>query len=173
MSDRETIKLQEKIARLRSSVTSIDSKSVPLNRITVVTNAVHEISGDNPKSISCSFCEVLDSDEEPYERRLKAREAWTKLDTGHIDDSALNRVFINNLEGINLAVQPTDEELTDIRKRSLQICLAQRCWKLDDLFSMIEVPPGHLQPLKISSDIRIYVRSTYDRTMFRVTAIPM
>ena len=89
------------------------------SRVTVVETVYHRSPGAPPVGVESRFSQDLDSDEQVYERRLKATKEWQLLDCGWVEDPLM--LLIINEEGKRLQVNPTDEEREDTAKRVLQI----------------------------------------------------
>jgi len=105
------------------------------SRITVVDNLYFQETGEQTSQFSCQFSRNVESEQQPYERRLKATEEWQPIDTGWLDED-VGALFIRNEAGKNLQTIPTEAEALEISKQVLQLSFG------GTEFAAWNVPPG-------------------------------
>lgn len=91
-------------------------------RIGVVSLVYHQQTGSEPVSVESRFSRWLESDEQPYLRKLTIKEEWTALDGGWLKE--VGEVFLRNDEG-KFQVQPTDEERAAVMARVVEIAVVE------------------------------------------------
>lgn len=120
------------------------------SRITVVDMVYHQPADLPPTTMlgdAMRFSRELESDEQPYERRLLATEDWKPLDCGWI--SKVGMLLLRNDEGF-FSVRPTPEQRAEVALRVIEItfdyCLnpsdSPLCSSTDPYGRCILVPPG-------------------------------
>jgi len=58
-------------------------------RLTVVDNLYYQVPGDEPEHFQATFSRTLESDEQPYTRKISVGPEWRLLDFGWIDEPGL------------------------------------------------------------------------------------
>lgn len=90
-------------------------------RFGAVTTLFHQQPRTPAFTVDVRFTRFLDSDEQPYQRRLTLTESWVPLDLGSwIDPEKVAVLIIKNEEGRHLTI-PTEEEKKDMAERRVFI----------------------------------------------------
>jgi hypothetical protein len=89
-------------------------------RIVVIEQVYHQEHGQQPTLIDHSFVRMLDSDEQPYVRKITVGEQWERLDTGWV--AKVGMIVFTNDEGKNFHVNPTDAQKADVADRVVEVC---------------------------------------------------
>lgn len=146
------------------------------DRLVVVESVYHQPVGKEAKLIASRFSRELSSDEQPYQRELKASERWEPLDNGWIDKAGM--LVIRNNEGQFLQTQPTEEERQEVAERVLEICCEDRdALSVDNDFPISLFPqwwilPGESMracPADLGS---IYIRCRSGTAQFTLDLLP-
>ena len=95
------------------------SEKMKRARITLHFQLHHEYPGDQPTSVQCVPYDWLESDEEPYSRRIVVGEHWQEIEQGWLGTSGM--LFIENQEGRGRQTIPSKEEAADTAKRVVEI----------------------------------------------------
>lgn len=90
-------------------------------RITVVETVYHQAPGQQPTSVECRHTKSLDSDEQPYTRRVKVGQEWQALDCGWLEEASL--LVLSNAKE-QFAVNPTDEQRQEAEARVVEVGIA-------------------------------------------------
>lgn len=146
--------------------------SILKSRLTVVESLYHQSFGEEPVRVDSRFSRELESDEQPYSRRLKATEGWQPLDCGWVKDPGM--VCVTNEEGKHFQVNPTKEEKEALARKVLEILISpgqlnresmgweSLGWLIPPGESFRGCPPSH----------KIWIRSQSGVTRFSVFTIP-
>lgn len=107
-----------------------EAKARPVLKARLIVNETvyHQHPIDQGSTVISKFIRILDSDEQPYLRRLMVKEEWQPLDCGWLETASLVRIA--NEEGKGLQVWPTEEEKLVINSRVVQLGLG------------VDEPPG-------------------------------
>ena len=87
-------------------------------------------------------------------------------------------LVIENLDGKGLRQNPTPEELKELSKKSVQICISRQCFtgqtKSPDESNALLLSSGDSVVIRtVSSDPRyVYLRAAYKESFIRVQAVP-
>jgi hypothetical protein len=92
------------------------------SRIGVVESVYCQQPGDNPISAESRFSRWLNTDEQPYSRKIKVTEEWQPLDWGWLKKASM--LVVVNEEGRFLQVQPTPQERCDAISKVVEIGIA-------------------------------------------------
>lgn len=140
-----------------------------LDRLTVLVNVHHEHAGDQPMSVQHAYSEVLKTTEDHYTRRYSIGSEWKAVSIGHFmdDPSLVGVVIIQNLEGTNLQVRPTESEAKELEGRVVLASYSEKDDESDD------IPPRGLL-IKRPVDVRkLKIRTpSPSPVQIRVTIIP-
>lgn len=88
-------------------------------RLTVVESVYYQAFGEDPFGVAHNFSRGLETNEQPYIRKLTATEEWTKLDTGWLEKCS--ELVIVNEEGNFPHRLPTAEKRLEISKRIIEV----------------------------------------------------
>jgi hypothetical protein len=133
------------------------------DRITVVSTFNYEHRGDQPYSTQNIFIKTLDSNHEPYSRRVQVNGDWVPLDLGWVPTKDVGAIIIDNLEGIvTTPTQPSEEERENSKKRIVEVSYAKDSKKADLIY-----PKGSVQ--KFPSDAgSLFLRCQHGTASCRV-----
>lgn len=106
-------------------------------RLTVVDVVYHQGLGDQPTSVESRFGRWLNTDEQPYHRKIKVTTDWMPLDLGWLG-TQISMLVLMNEEGRHFQVYPTPKERALIEERIVEIGIevhdhVEECWL---------IPPG-------------------------------
>src|SRR6185312_8298003 len=95
-------------------------KLKPTNRarLGLVCTVYHQQPGNEPISAESRFSRWLESEEQPYLRKLVIGEEWTLLDCGWLEDVGM--LLLRNEEG-KFQVQPTEAERAEVMSRVVEV----------------------------------------------------
>lgn len=98
------------------------------DRLTIVETVYHRQYGEEATSVESRFTRELETQEQPYTRRLKVEEDWRSLDVGWI--AQVGMLIIENTEGKFLHRNPTEAEKAETLKKILEIKHegSEGCW---------------------------------------------
>lgn len=102
---------------LIQTLTSSPRKS----RIVVVDSVYYQAPGGQPVSINPMHSRTVESEEDPFIRRMVVGEGWVPLECGHIRDASL-LVLVN--EGTPRTVRPTEAEAREDADRVIEFGIA-------------------------------------------------
>lgn len=134
----------------------------PVNRLSIVKRITHEPLEDAPKQFTSSSSENLSGEEECYSRRKVLGEQWEKLDLGFLDETSVGYVIIENLEGMFLHTNPSEEEKALLPKKRILI-------KSD--FGIF-IPPGQMFDCHPSDVSKIEIRAELGPIKYKVHILP-
>ncbi len=109
------------------------------NRLTVVESVYFQEFGEQPQSAGSRFSRNLESDEQPYSRKLQATSDWKPLDCGWLAGCPTSSLVISNDEGKHRQSNPTEEEREELAGRVLEI------WCSDGITRTMHSPPREAQ----------------------------
>ena len=126
-------------------------------RLTVVEHVYHqEGGGKSPVGSDCVSARFLRTDEQPYVRKTRIGETWTRLDTGWLASVSLIRV-VN--EATVFATYPSLREKTEAEAKVLEIGVEDET----GVHSFARVRPGdsfRIDPVD-SPSLRVRCRSGF------------
>lgn len=100
--------------------TTPESQLEEFDRLTVICKVYHEHFGEEATGLEPQFERYLDTVEQPYGRRIKLTEEWSKLDCGWMKEAGL--MVICNLAGTKkLQVVPAEEEILEVSRKIVNI----------------------------------------------------
>lgn len=99
------------------------------DRLTAQFALHHEHLGEHPTSIVLNYAEMLETMEQPYQRRMVIPPTWTKIDLGWYADKLdkVGTVAIENKAsccGGDSTVQPTPEQLEEVKRQIVLVSFA-------------------------------------------------
>lgn len=139
-----------------------------VNRMTIYAQVHQERSGEHPISCPLSFSEGLTLEEDVYARRHTATEKWEPLDLGWLGKDKAGLVVIENLEGREVLVNPTEEEKQVLTDRFLK--LAPDIAGAEEL--AFTIPPRQHRYFTNQDLSRLRVRCNRGTARFKITVFP-
>jgi len=137
-----------------------------LNQLTVVELIYHRRQDDQPIQFESRFSRNLNTDEQAYDRRCKARSEWQLLDLGWIEQAG--HISIENCEGHFNQVQPTDDERKEAESRVIELG-----WLIDgEPQPKIIIPVHESCRFTPTSGSQIYVRCQSGIANYNLRVIP-
>ncbi len=88
-------------------------------RLNVIEQIYHQQAESEPTNIEEKYGIILESEEEPYKKKLTIGEEWTLIDTGGFADASL--VILRNMEGRYSIVHPTQAQIELVKERVLDV----------------------------------------------------
>jgi hypothetical protein len=88
-------------------------------QLVVVETIYHAATGCEPTAAESRFARKLETDEQPYTRRITVTQEWQQVDTGWITEAGMLRLA--NKEGEGLQVQPTAEERAAMASKIVEL----------------------------------------------------
>ena len=85
-----------------------EGAAAPRARIVVTDTVYFQPAGDSPTSAQSQFVRFLESDEQPYLRKIKVGELWKSLDAGWLADIGCSMLLLAN-DKERFETNPTDE----------------------------------------------------------------
>lgn len=137
------------------------------DRISVVERIIYQALtvGEQPYAVEHTFYrDLVTSDEQVYERKLKVGEEWQPLDLGWGKDwERIGLVYVENLEGQFKQLQPTEEEQAEANAKVLELSydgVSDEAWLVPpkETFRGYPAEPGRLMIRCQSGMARIMVR---------------
>ena len=153
----------EKKAQIKEQAESLANRC----RFGVVNTLFHQQPHTPAFTVEARFTRFLDSDEQPYQRRLTLTEDWQKLDYGWLAPDRVAVLVIKNEEGRYLTI-PTQEEKDDMARRTIHLG-----HKIGDVVAAYWlVRPGECfqgEPFSLED---FYLRSAKGKIRCTITIIP-
>ena len=87
--------------------------------LTVVETVYHQPAGEEPTAVSVQFVRPLETQEQPYVRKIKVGEQWQPLDLGWVEQPGM--ILLVNDEGKFTQVNPTDEERAEAESKVIAV----------------------------------------------------
>ena len=140
----------------------------PIQRMTVCSMVHHERSGERPQSLETSFSSTLTSDEESYTRKCKANEEWVPLNFGFVPIDQVGMFVIENVEGRNFHVNPSEQELDQIRLRVIEVAVVGA----EDVPFVIPTKQHHPFNTPRPDRLRIRCRPGGGQAQYRIFVVP-
>lgn len=123
------------------------------NRITVVEQIYHQVSGQNPTAISSGFSREVKSPEQVYSRTPpNGIGDWEKLNLGWVENPSM--VVIRNNDKVN----------------TLEIGFTSKTGEISDI--RFFVPPGEPFRFMVNLYDRLLIRSSFERAAYTIYALP-
>lgn len=146
------------------------------DRATVTINVHHEHYGEMPQSASYTFSRFLDTQEQPYQRRAQAQQAWGLLDTGWLGE-AVGILCLENRAGLGLLTNPTDEEQDAIDAQVVELGVAAMVndaegKPVSGCVPFAQVPPGCSTLFHACPGVRYYLRCLGASTRVNLFILP-
>lgn len=135
------------------------------SRLSVLNTVYHQPAGEQPMAVVGNYCRWLESDEQPFSRRLRIGEEWQAIETGWIRHAGL--VVLKNDEGVFDQVQPTEQERMDAQAKVLEVSCSSGPPEAQWL-----VRPGESLPATPASTMRLQIRCRQGQARCTVTAFP-
>lgn|SRR3990167_2004418 len=132
-------------------------------RLSVVETVYHQVLGEQPTHISSRYCHNLSTNEQPYIRRVTVGSSWEKLDTGWLKDR-VSWIHIQNEEGRNPTVNPTEEQRKELESLSILISL--------EYVSFARISPRESLRFQPSSPSELFIRCESSSARCTITAYP-
>lgn len=143
----------------------------PPNRITVVEHVYYEDRQGGAPIIPAGkpYSTTVESDELPFQRKLKAGSEWQGM-PGVIEwlGGSVGLLKIENVEGENLQVTPTEEEKADIASRIIDVGVKTET----GVQPFGEVRPGESLRINVHLDALILVRCRIKTAKYWIHAFP-
>ncbi len=136
------------------------------DHLTVVETIYCTHHGKNPTDVTSRFFVPLTTDNQPYERELKATEEWVPLADKYCWLDATSMISVQNDEGRFPVANPTPEEIEESKLKILELSFdPDRPWHWP-------IAPG--QSIRgCPSDLKaLWIRSRHGVTRFTVTIFP-
>lgn len=140
----------------------LDGQEAAINsKITIVDHSYYQQNRLEPACHIFKYAQIINSDEQVYERNTRIDSEWSILDTGWVESPEL--VIIKNRAGENLQKVPTEEE----KSRTLaNLILLSFDGKVPHLF----IRPGQHQ--RVSFLKPPYIKSIEPATPVTIIAYP-
>ena len=133
------------------------------SRLTLVGQVYHQQAGCDPSQASTRFSCFLETDEQAYERILRANSKWQQLDRGWIDSASV--LVITNQERYNAKPNFSQEEKRAIEDNTLEV-------SYQDSEDSWLVPPGQSMRACPSDLSRLRVRTRGGAVRFSIFIVP-
>lgn len=111
------------------------------------------------------YSEMLQTNEQHYERRTQAKPTWEPIDIGWLDEAGVSHVIIENTHGRGLARNPSPEEREEIDKHVIEVAYPPFQYTFT-------VPPGHIFWARPSDIEHLHYRCAHGRAKCKVVAYP-
>jgi hypothetical protein len=152
------------------------SKSSPiltpahLSRLVVKEMIVHRqmMASTGSPIIDSGFVRVLESGEQVYQRRMEIGKDWQPVDLGWLAEPGCSMIMIENREGGNLQVVPTEEEKQTIAAKVVEIVLDQQSTG----YNVLQVHPKESQRISPTRPDLCLIRCRSGKANIVVTAFP-
>jgi hypothetical protein len=115
------------------------------------------------------FSRELESDEQPYERRMLATENWKPLDCGWI--SEVGMLLLRNDEGF-FSVRPTPEQRAEVALRVIELAFSSTFVTPGSDGERILVPPGESCRFFPKDAKSLRVRCCSGRAQYTISLAP-
>lgn len=136
-------------------------------RVTVVEKVYHESQQDPCREVADhSYSVHLRTDEQPWgPRRQVVGGEWIELDLGYLAGKPVSELVVENLEGTFLHVRPSEAELAETAKRTVEL-VSNNC----DMDPFAVVRPG--RSARFEPVGRVYARCMCGEAKVKVAATP-
>lgn len=143
----------------------------PKNRVTVVEYIQFQerSGGSNILPAGKPYAYDVDSEELPFQRRLKAMSDWKEL-PGLADwlDGKAGLIKIENMEGQFLQVQPSESESKDIARRVIELGIKVE----GEAYRFADVHPGRSIRIEACEGATYVVRTRHGSATYWLHAFP-
>jgi len=156
---------EEKLFPLQPALTNKD-------RITCSFSFNYEHLGEQPTTIHAIAHAYPQPLEQPYERRLVAKEEWQPLDFGWFAPDQIGYLILTNNEGKGRQVQPTDTERADCEKRVVEISCEVPTGDNSRFPLKILVFPGWPQLIRVSNPAQLQIRCQHESAKCHLYVFP-
>lgn len=137
------------------------------DRVTMNVMVRHEHRGDQPLGVDLvGFTRKLNDKEQPYQRRFTVGEIWKKIDYSWLKDLGVSFVVLENLEGRDLQIRPSEEERKAIDSKIVEVAYRQESKESDLLY------PGGMLVKSPVDNATIYARCRSGDCTCKITALP-
>lgn len=135
------------------------------DRLTIVEHIHFQHSSESPMSIGQPFARLLETQVEPYSRRITLTEERLLIDFGWVKSTDVGMLIVENLEGRKFDVNPSPEEMEEINGRIIEIYLHEDSWV------PILVRPRAMQRLELDDFEPVRLRCRNGSAKCRITLI--
>ena len=150
------------------------SENHPPSRLVIVEETYYQCRGEEPFQLTSRYVRHLDTEEQPYQRKITVTEEWQELDYGWVEDISL--VYIVNEEGRNRRTVPSAEELEESARKVVEATIGTHLVfspeKVDGEPPVFLIPPGEAFKAYPAGNTGIYVRSQLGNTNCTITILP-
>lgn len=113
MSSEEILKIQEGVKY------NTDNPILYKGRLTVIEQIYHQQADSDPTNLEERYSRILESEEEPYKKKLTINQDWIILNAPGLESTSL--VIIRNLEGRYRTTIPDQVEIELVKERVLEV----------------------------------------------------
>jgi hypothetical protein len=152
---------EEDISVLISREDLLKKDQPELDRFSIKIDVYHETEEEEAFGRGIAACRFTKTKGiEPYSRKVTVTEEENTLSIGDLKREDVGYIFITNLEGTKFRVNPTEEELEDIRKKVV-------------VFNGFEIYPEGMPFLgQPSADSPLKIRSLHGQAKVQVVVFP-
>lgn len=137
------------------------------DNLLMVFNLHHQHNGEQPSSLHCVAERWLETEEQPYERRITLTENAVPLNLGWFSDTpgAVGAIAIENNETRGLLQKLSAEEKADLASHIVEIYHP-------NMGMVVLVRPGWVQLLEVTDFATLKLRCQYGSAKCKVTVYP-
>tara|TARA_R110002110_G_scaffold13929_6_gene66172 strand:+ start:9049 stop:9543 length:495 start_codon:yes stop_codon:yes gene_type:complete len=124
------------IIRLKEEIKAEENEDNFFNsRVTVVSDVYYQTSEGDPKQFTQRYAEILEEDQQVYERHLTISNSAT-LDFGWIDNPG--SILISNTDALNSQLNYSEQDKENHKRRSVSLCIKRG----ETLVPVLLINPG-------------------------------
>ncbi len=145
----------------------METTRVVPDQLSVVLRFTHQREGEDSNGFDAVHSRILETEEQPYSRKLTIGEEWKEVDFGWLTGKT-GFVVIQNTEGLRLRVNQSDDEKADTAKRIIRLVAPD---VEDNCFNPWLIHPyGGIHAGTPTGRLRI--RCQHDTARYTLTVIP-
>jgi hypothetical protein len=134
--------------------------------VVTIETVYHQIAGEQPMSVEVRSRRTLNTDEQPYQRKLTVGPEWQKLDTGWIVNPSV--LVVSNEEGTRIFTNPTEDQRTELAAKEVRVGIKMG----GSVVAISRIPPGEsVRNIPVEAG-NLWIRCCHGSARVIVTAFP-
>lgn len=135
-------------------------------RILLLQTLYYQSANSEPISAEGRYTKLLQTDEQPYQRRMKVTDEWKPLDAGWVESASY--YCVENLEGKYIQTIPTLEQRSEDAKRIIELGIASPIGVL----RFASLSPGEFMAVPYKDVRNVRIRCLHESAKVNITVYP-